>query len=257
MSTAGSPRPAAEMSAPHYRCAPTDRAYEVTGDLTRDGRVPLRALPTFERRRLLRQPRCPRIAADGLGRPEDLRGHRRARRCGERPPSVLRLVRLANPFGVGPISGRRHPRGRHPVTRSGIQPTTEAWCLDRQPWGHPPPTWPSRSNASGGRQAPEGHAGAGDRTPLEVAQGRCSVRSENARPRIVNGQVDVLAGGQRESSLVANECPRGSCLLVGGAVGEPVAVAGGGDDVGVVAEPVEQADGGGLVGQEAAPVLEG
>jgi hypothetical protein len=39
-------------------------------------------------------------------------------------------------------------------------------------------------------------------------------------------------------------------------VGEPVAVAGGGDDVGVVAEPVEQADGGGLVWEEASPLLE-
>jgi hypothetical protein len=56
----------------------------------------------------------------------------------------------------------------------------------------------------------------------------------------VNGQVDVLAGGQRKSSR--------SGLVAGGAVGEPVAVAGGGDDVGVVAEPVEEADGGGLVG---------
>ena len=59
---------------------------------------------------------------------------------------------------------------------------------------------------------------------------------------------EVLAGGQRKSSR--------SGLLAGGAVGEPVAVAGGGDDVGVVAEPVEQRDGGGLVGQEAAPVFE-
>ena len=39
-------------------------------------------------------------------------------------------------------------------------------------------------------------------------------------------------------------------------MGEPVAVAAGGDDVGVVAEPVEQTDGGGLVGEEAAPVVE-
>jgi hypothetical protein len=56
----------------------------------------------------------------------------------------------------------------------------------------------------------------------------------------VNGQVDVLGGGQRWSSLVANKSPRVSCLLSGGAVGESVAIAGGGDDVGVVAEPVEQ-----------------
>ena len=66
------------------------------------------------------------------------------------------------------------------------------------------------------------------------------------------------------SSLVAIGSPRWwptKVLAVmppcsGGAVGESVAVAGGGDDVGVVAEPVEQRDGGGLVGQEPSPVLE-
>lgn len=72
----------------------------------------------------------------------------------------------------------------------------------------------------------------------------------------VNGQVVVLAGGHRVSSLVANKGPRGSCLLAGGAVGQSVAVAGGGDDVGVVAEPVEQRHCGWLVGQEPAPVVE-
>ena len=41
-----------------------------------------------------------------------------------------------------------------------------------------------------------------------------------------------------------------------GAVGEPVAVAAGGDDVSVVAEAVEQGDGGGLVGKEPAPLFE-
>lgn len=45
------------------------------------------------------------------------------------------------------------------------------------------------------------------------------------------------------------------CLLSGGSVGESVAVAGRGDDVGVVAEPIEQRDGGGLVGQESAQSL--
>ena len=72
----------------------------------------------------------------------------------------------------------------------------------------------------------------------------------------VNGQVVVLAvaiGGPRwwPSKVLALVL-----LSAGGAVGEPVAVAGGGDDVGVVAEPVEQRHGGGLVGQEASPVLE-
>ena len=53
--------------------------------------------------------------------------------------------------------------------------------------------------------------------------------------------------GQRKSS-------RSGLLVAGGAVGEPVAVAGGGgDDVGVVAEPVEQADGGWQVREEAGP----
>jgi hypothetical protein len=51
----------------------------------------------------------------------------------------------------------------------------------------------------------------------------------------------VLAGGHRNSSGLG-------LLSTGGAVGEPVAVAAGGDDVGVVAEPVEQGHGGGLVG---------
>ncbi len=75
--------------------------------------------------------------------------------------------------------------------------------------------------------------------------------------------VALLSMAKLLSSLVAIRCPRwwptkvlASCLLAGGAVGEPVAVAGGGDDVGVVAESVEQADGGGLVGEEAAPVVE-
>ena len=31
---------------------------------------------------------------------------------------------------------------------------------------------------------------------------------------VVNGQVDVLAGGQRKSSLVANKSPRGHASLL-------------------------------------------
>ena len=48
----------------------------------------------------------------------------------------------------------------------------------------------------------------------------------------------------------------GVLVLASGAVFEAVAVAGGGDDVGVVAEAVEEADGGWLVGEELAPGLE-
>jgi hypothetical protein len=59
------------------------------------------------------------------------------------------------------------------------------------------------------------------------------------------------------SSLVANRSLRGpASLRVVRWVSRSVAVAGGGDDVGVVAEPVEQADGGGLVGEEASPLVE-
>ena len=65
----------------------------------------------------------------------------------------------------------------------------------------------------------------------------------------VNGHLDVLAGGHVVSSLVAIKSPR----VLGGtssgcAVGEPVALSAGGDDVGVVTEPIEEGDGGGLVG---------
>jgi len=63
---------------------------------------------------------------------------------------------------------------------------------------------------------------------------------DEQRLTFVNGQVVVLGGGHRLSSLVAIESPRGSGFGPGGSVGEAVAVAGGGDDVGVVAEPVEE-----------------
>ena len=59
----------------------------------------------------------------------------------------------------------------------------------------------------------------------------------------------VLAGGHRKSSRLG-------LLSAGGAVAEPVAVAAGGDDVGVVAEPIEERHGGRLIGQELAPLVE-
>ncbi len=58
----------------------------------------------------------------------------------------------------------------------------------------------------------------------------------------VKGQFDVFVAGHEKSSRLGGSCV--SC----GAVGEAVAVADGGDDVGVVAEPVEEAHGGWLVG---------
>ena len=120
------------------------------------------------------------------------------------------------------------------------------------------------------RAAPEAKitivTGSGAMTPDDGFETCGLVRSQDAYCRRissneeikwpVNGQVDVLAGGHREVLAGGQRKSSRSGLLAGGAVGEAVAVAGGGDDVGVVAEPVEQADGGGLVGQEASPVLE-
>jgi len=76
---------------------------------------------------------------------------------------------------------------------------------------------------------------------------------------IVNGQVEVPAGGHEKSPPLDGFS--GGC---GGGAGSSraglfhaVGLAFGGDDDGVVQEPVEEADGGGVLGQEPSPVLEG
>ena len=64
----------------------------------------------------------------------------------------------------------------------------------------------------------------------------------------VHGQLVVLACGHRRSSLVAKKGLALGLTCADAAVAELVAVAGGGDDVGVMAEPVEQGYSRGLVG---------
>ncbi len=92
--------------------------------------------------------------------------------------------------------------------------------------------------------------------PLPAGTPRAAATITN---QVVNGQISVLAGGQRKVRTPRGECSgfgRLGWSSFGAGFAHAVAVAGGDDDVGVVEEPVEHGGGGGGLGQEPSPFLE-